>query len=136
MHYLGENPSTRGPDVSFDVMSYDESFLAPSGQPVRLADFHCLEMPEAELSFHLTVALMLVLQRITDGDQVQCATHSPVLASLPGATFLEVSDAGILPTAWEDLGLVRHGRSFLYGPGRSSASCRLAGLDRASHGVW
>ena len=41
-----------------------------------------------------------------------------MLASLPGATLLEVGDWGLRPTAWEDLELVEHWRSFLTGPGR------------------
>ena len=47
------------------------------------------------------------------GGQVLCATHSPVLASLPGARLLEVGEWGLRETAWEDLELVWHWRRFL-----------------------
>jgi len=60
-----------------------------------------------------------VLQRIADeGGQVLCATHSPVLAALPGAAILEVGEWGIRPAAWEDLEIVNHWRSFLGQPQR------------------
>jgi len=44
---------------------------------------------------------------------VLCATHSPVLASLPGAPILEVGEWGLRETAWADLELVDHWRRFL-----------------------
>lgn len=52
------------------------------------------------------------------GTQVICATHSPVLASLPGATILELGGWGIRETSWEDLDLVYHHRLYLQSPGR------------------
>ena len=45
-----------------------------------------------------------------------CATHSPVLASLPGARILEVGEWGLRETAWADLELVDHWRRFLEVP--------------------
>ena len=60
-----------------------------------------------------------MLRRIAEeGGQVLCATHSPVLAALPGAKILEVGEWGLRPAVWEDLELVRHWRSFLDEPGR------------------
>ena len=50
--------------------------------------------------------------------QVLLATHSPVLASLPGATLLQLDEDGYRPAAWEDLDLVDHYRRFLDGPER------------------
>ena len=37
-----------------------------------------------------------------------CATHSPVLAAMPGATILEVGEWGLPATTWEELELVQH----------------------------
>lgn len=48
--------------------------------------------------------------------QVLCATHSPVLAAMPGATILEVGDWGLRRTAWEELELVQHWRRYLDAP--------------------
>lgn len=53
-----------------------------------------------------------------NGGQVLVATHSPVLAALPGATVYEMSAEGIAETTWEDLDLVAHQRSFLDDPAR------------------
>ena len=50
--------------------------------------------------------------------QVLLATHSPVVASLPGATILEFDDEGVHERAWDDLDVVEHHRRFLEAPGR------------------
>jgi predicted ATPase len=49
---------------------------------------------------------------------VLCATHSPLLASLPGATLLEVGDHGLRQVEYDDLDLVRDWRAFLGAPER------------------
>ncbi len=117
--YLEENPSTRSPDVPFHEMSHGESFLAILDSRFDDPGFYCLDEPEAALSFQSTLALMAVLQRIVgDGGQVLCATHSPVLAALPGARILEVGEWGIRPAEWGDLELVNHWRSYLDSPDR------------------
>ncbi|WEK62105.1 MAG: AAA family ATPase [Candidatus Microbacterium colombiense] len=116
--YLEENPSARG-DVAFHEMSHGESFLALLESRFDEPGFYCLDEPEAALSFSSTLSLIAVLQRIVDeGGQVLCATHSPVLAALPGARILEVGDWGIRPAEWNDLELVNHWRSFLGSPPR------------------
>lgn len=117
--YLEENPSTGGGEASFHEMSHGESFLALLDSRFDEPGFYCLDEPEAALSFQSTLALIAVLQRIVDdGGQVLCATHSPVLAAMPGARILEVGDGGIRPAQWEDLELVHHWRSFLNDPPR------------------
>ncbi|UNK70276.1 AAA family ATPase [Microbacterium sp. H1-D42] len=116
--YLEQNPSPRG-DVPFHEMSHGESFLALLDSRFDEPGFYCLDEPEAALSFNSTLALISVLRRISDeGGQVLCATHSPVLASLPGAKILEVGEWGLREAEWEDLELVRHWRSFLGDPDR------------------
>ncbi|MFE6995855.1 AAA family ATPase [Microbacterium sp. NPDC057659] len=117
--YLEENPSTGLPDVPFHEMSHGESFLALLGSRFSDPGFYCLDEPEAALSFGSTLSLISVLQRIVaDGGQVLCATHSPVLAALPGARILEVGEWGLREAEWGDLELVRHWRSYLDEPGR------------------
>lgn len=116
--YLEENPS-RGPEPRFHEMSHGESFLALLD--ARFADpgFYCLDEPEAALSFGSTLALIAVLRRIADdGGQVLCATHSPVLAALPGARILEVGEWGLRHAEWRDLEIVHHWRTFLDDPPR------------------
>lgn len=116
--YLEQNPS-RGPEPAFHEMSHGESFLAILDTRFDAPGFYCLDEPEAALSFSSTLTLMSTLDRIArGGGQVLCATHSPVLAALPGARLLELGEWGIRETAWEDLELVRHWRSYLDAPQR------------------
>ncbi|PYD00490.1 AAA family ATPase [Microbacterium esteraromaticum] len=116
--YLEQNPSPTG-DSRFHEMSHGESFLEILSTRFDSPGFYCLDEPEAALSFASTLTLISVLRRIADeGGQVLCATHSPVLASLPGATIIEVGEWGLRETTWDDLELVRHWRSFLGDPDR------------------
>ena len=52
------------------------------------------------------------------GSQVLLATHSPVLAALPGARVHEVDGAGCTERPWAELDLVRDWQSFLDSPDR------------------
>ncbi|MGN6088089.1 MAG: AAA family ATPase [Actinomycetales bacterium] len=119
--YLEQHPSTsayRG-DPRFHELSHGESFLALLDSRFDSPGFYCLDEPEAALSFSSTLALVGVLADLTRrGAQVLCATHSPVLAALPGATILEVGEWGLRPRAWEDLELVDHWRRYLAEPRR------------------
>ena len=44
------------------------------------------------------------------------ATHSPLVAAVPGARILELGPWGMRDSDWEDLTLVQHWRSFLKDP--------------------
>ena len=87
----------------------------------RFADvgFYVLDEPEAALSFAGTLTLLATLDELVRaGSQVLCATHSPVLASLPGATIVELDDTGMHAASWGDLDLVMHWRNYLADPQR------------------
>jgi predicted ATPase len=100
-------------------MSHGESFLEVLRARFDSPGFYCLDEPEAALSFSSTLGLIGVLDDVVrDGGQVLCATHSPVLAAMPGATILEVGDEGYRRTTWEELELVQHWRAYLETPGR------------------
>lgn len=104
-------------DPAFHELSHGESFLAVLESRFQSGGFFCLDEPEAALSFSSTLALIAVLHRVTaDGGQVLCATHSPVLAAMPGARLLEVGPWGLRETTWADLELVAHWRRFLQTP--------------------
>lgn len=106
-------------DPRFHEMSHGESFLAVLRTRFDSPGFYCLDEPEAALSFSATLGLMARLHELVlDGGQVLCATHSPVLASLPGATILEVGDWGLRRTTWAELELVQHWRRYLDDPHR------------------
>ena len=102
----------------YHEMSHGESFLSAMEWYFRKPGFFCLDEPEAALSFSSTLVLVGQLHELarTEGAQVLCATHSPVLAALPGATILEVGDWGIRETTWDDLVLVANWRSYLQDP--------------------
>jgi len=104
---------------SYHEMSHGESFLEVLRTRFDSPGFYCLDEPEAALSFSSTLALIGALGRVVEsGGQVLCATHSPVLAAMPGATILEVGDWGLRRTTWEELELVQHWKAYLDAPGR------------------
>ncbi|HEY1135487.1 MAG TPA: AAA family ATPase [Nocardioides sp.] len=109
--------SSRTP--TFHELSHGESFLEVVRTRIDSPGFYCLDEPEAALSFSASIALVGHLHAIAAaGGQVVCATHSPIIASLPGARILEVGPWGLRETTWEDLELVQHWRRFLDAPGR------------------
>ncbi|MGP3536328.1 AAA family ATPase [Microbacterium sp. RD1] len=118
--YLDDLP---GSPPSLHTLSHGESFNAllddKLDHPRYRTGLACLDEPEAALSFSSTLRWLASLDRMrARGTQVICATHSPVLAALPGATILEFGEWGIRTSAWEELELVRAHRSFLDAPGR------------------
>lgn len=115
--FLEEHPGGRDP--RYHEMSHGESFLAVLRSRFDSPGFYCLDEPEAALSFSSTLGLIAALADVVaDGGQVLCATHSPVLAAMPGATILEVGDWGLRRTTWAELELVQHWRRYLDDPRR------------------
>jgi predicted ATPase len=113
------NPNPRSRDPVFHEMSHGESFLAVLRTRFDSPGLYCLDEPEAALSFSSTLGLIAALHDVVEGGgQVLCATHSPVLAAMPGATLLEVGDWGLRQTTWDDLELVQHWKAYLEAPGR------------------
>ena len=104
---------TKRPDVS----PHDWSANIPAVQQI-LRDY-CLDEPEAALSFSSTLGLIRVLADVVAaGGQVVCATHSPVLAAMPGARILEVGPWGLREATWDELELVVHWKAYLDAPMR------------------
>jgi predicted ATPase len=117
--FLEEHPDPRGRDPQFHAMSHGESFLELLKHRFASPAFYCLDEPEAALSFSSTLGLIAALHEVTQrGGQVLCATHSPVLAAMPGATLLELGDWGYRRTTWDQLELVSHWKSYLEAPDR------------------
>lgn len=117
--YLEQNPRTSGPaEPRFHEMSHGESFLALVGDRFRKGGLYVLDEPESALSLAGCIALVKTLSAlIENGDsQVVLATHSPVLAALPGAQIYEVGPWGLRPRYWDELALVRNWKSFLSDP--------------------
>jgi predicted ATPase len=99
-------------------MSHGESFLEVLNSRFDSPGLYVLDEPESALSFTGCLALVGRLQELltTGHAQVLVATHSPIIAALPGATILEVGEWGLRPSTWEGLSLVDHWRRFLREP--------------------
>ena len=115
--YLDANPGGRDPE--FHKLSHGESFLEILRTRFDSPGLYCLDEPEAALSFTAQIALIATMHEMSrTGAQFVCATHSPLLAALPGATILEVGPWGLRPTTYRDLELVAHWSAYLAEPMR------------------
>ncbi len=117
--------STRDPartkDPEFHPLSHGEAFSTLfETTRFRGKGFYVLDEPEAGLSFTAQLRLVgeLMSKLTNDGVQVLIATHSPIIAALPGATLLELDDDGYHECAWDELELLSHYRSFCDAPKR------------------
>jgi predicted ATPase len=111
------NPYAQEPERRFHELSHGEAFLQVLGDRARGAGTYLLDEPDAALSFGGSLALVAVLlDLVAAGSQVVVATHSPVVAALPGARLVEVGSWGLRPTRWEDLELTVNWRQFLGDP--------------------
>lgn len=111
--------SERIADTPLLERSHGEGFLAVlSGMTVE-PGFYVLDEPESALSFESSLALLQILgDLVAGGSQVLLATHSPVLAAMPGARLLQLGEHGIEQVAYDDTDLVQGWRAFLDDPGR------------------
>jgi predicted ATPase len=115
--YLEDHSSLRDP--VFHEMSHGESFLEILRTRFDSPGLYCLDEPEAALSFSAQIALVGTLHDLAAGGaQVLCATHSPLLAALPGAQILEAGPWGMRRTSYDELELVTHWRRYLDSPMR------------------
>lgn len=117
--YLEDNPGARS-EPRFHQLSHGESFLALLRARFDSPGLYVLDEPESALSFSACLGLVGLLHDLarTGTAQVVVATHSPVVASLPGARILELDGDGWHDRAWSDLALVDHHRRFLAEPMR------------------
>jgi predicted ATPase len=99
--------------------SHGESFLAVLRHRFSDRGVYFLDEPEAALSFQSSLALLVILDALrSEGSQAIVATHSPLIAALPGAATFELGDWGMRRTAWADLDLVQSWQGFLGAPER------------------
>ena len=113
--YLEENPG-RGPE-RFHELSHGEGFLEILRTRVNQPGFYLMDEPDAPLSFTSCLGLVALLHDLAQaGSQAVIATHSPIVAAVPGATILELGDWGMRPARWEELHIVGAWRRFLAEP--------------------
>src|SRR5690349_22630581 len=113
--YLEDNPGRRQEDLH--ALSHGEGFLEILGTRVNQPGFYLMDEPDAPLSFTSCLGLAALLHDLAEaGSQIAVATHSPVLAAIPGASLLELGSWGIRPASWEDLDVVIAWRQFMRDP--------------------
>lgn len=99
-------------------MSHGEGFLAVFRSMFRDPGFYVMDEPESALSFTACLHLVALMYELgQSGAQVVCATHSPILASTPGADIIELGEHGLRRVKWADLQLVDSWRRYLENPG-------------------
>lgn len=105
--------------VPLNQRSHGEGFLALLESRTLERGLWILDEPESALSFRSSLRLMALLHGIAAaGSQVLLATHSPVLAALPGARIYELGGDGFTEQHWADLDLVRDWQAFFDDPTR------------------
>ncbi len=116
--HVGDGPP---PPHALHRVSHGEGFteVLLRSPWVREASVLLLDEPESALSFENQLLLGASLAAAAaEGRQVLCATHSPLLTSLPGAHVLQLDERGLTPVQWEELDLVRDWRFLLDAPER------------------
>ncbi|SDW44040.1 Predicted ATPase [Amycolatopsis xylanica] len=107
-------------DRRTEEVSHGESYLGAITGRFNGPGLFLLDEAEGPLSFHSTLALLNCLRELvtTQTAQVIYSTHSPLVAALPGAQILELTEYGIEEQEWEDLDTVRLWQTFLRNPSR------------------
>jgi predicted ATPase len=114
--FLEQNPGRGGPERLHEL-SHGQGFLEILRTRVNQRGFYLMDEPDSPLSFVASLSLLALLHDLArEGSQVVVATHSPIVAAVPGARLLELGDWGMRPAAWADLEIVHSWRGFLNDP--------------------
>jgi predicted ATPase len=113
--YLEDNPGRR--QERLHELSHGEGFLEILRTRVNQPGFYLMDEPDAPLSLTACLGLVALLHDLVQaGSRAVVATHSPIVAAVPGASILELGDWGLRPARWEDLHLAGAWRRFLTEP--------------------
>jgi predicted ATPase len=103
--------------ADLDQQSHGEGFFTVFDAMFTDPGLYLMDEPEAALSFTSCLRLVALIHELGEsGSQVICATHSPVLAAVPGADIIELGRHGMRREPWEELDLVDHWRRYLTDP--------------------
>jgi predicted ATPase len=107
-------------DRPSDQVSHGESYLQVITGRFNAHGLYLLDEAESPLSFESTLVLLHALLDLaaTMDAQVVYATHSPLVAAMPGAEIYELGDDGMQPRRWDELAMVDLWRRLLDDPGR------------------
>ena len=98
--------------------SHGEGFLDFFLSRFRPGGLYLLDEPEGALSYEKQYALALLIRDGAADSQFILATHSPILAAIPGADILEATNEGFLPRTYDELENIRFLKLFLESPER------------------
>lgn len=97
--------------------SHGEGFLQVLAGMIAEPGLYVLDEPESALSFNSCLVLLAIMtDMLAAGSQILLATHSPVLAALPGAHLRQLDEHGITPVDYDNSDLVTSWRGFLANP--------------------
>ena len=114
--FLEEHPG-RGRPERLHELSHGQGFLEILRTRVNQRGFYLMDEPDSPLSFVASLGLVALLHDLAvEQSQVVVATHSPIVAAVPGAHVLELGDWGIREAEWTDLEIVHSWRDFLNDP--------------------
>jgi predicted ATPase len=114
--FLEQNPG-RGRNERLHELSHGQGFLEILRTRANQRGFYLMDEPDSPLSFVASLGLVALLHDLArEGSQVVVATHSPIVAAVPGAHVLELGDWGIREARWDDLEIVHSWRDFLNNP--------------------
>ena len=98
--------------------SHGEGFLDFFISRLKPGGLYLLDEPEGALSYEKQYALALLIRDAAESSQFILATHSPILAAIPGAAIWEATDQGFLPRRYEDLTQIQFLKLFMESPSR------------------
>lgn len=98
--------------------SHGEGFLDFFESRLRPGGLYLMDEPEGALSFEKQYALALAIWEAAEHSQFILATHSPILAAIPGADILEATEDGFLSRQYDELENIRFLQLFMERPAR------------------
>ena len=116
-YLLGQKRQLEDRYGDLGAVSHGEGFLRVFQSRIVPGGLYLIDEPEAALSPHSQLAFLFQVRRAIDqGSQFIIATHSPIVASYPGAQILSFDQGRIEQVAYDDLESVDLYRSFLKNP--------------------
>lgn len=108
------------PFANYLSMSHGEGFLKCLTERIALGGVFLLDEPESALSPLSQIALLkfLVDELNTGRSQVIMATHSPILAAMPGAQLFEFTENHVQETSYSEVRSFKLLKQFLNNPNR------------------